>query len=243
MKLFALDSSGKTAGVAIYTETGFLYTTTLAAGFVHSEKLLPLCKSAFSATGLSPRDIDVFAVAAGPGSFTGLRIGLATIKGLAFEKDTPVAALSTLEAMAMAPHSSVFDTETTGTLVPLLDARAGRFFTASFQRQGEQNVRLSKDAILTEAELQQHLSTLPRSLTLLGDTAGKGIAEQAGAVFYEPAVADTVLGVAKAGWRRAMTGDTVPASETRPIYMQRSQAERLREQALAQEAAHKTKEE
>ena len=99
MTIFGLDSAGKTAGIAILRDSRLIYECYLATGHTHSETLLCLCKNAFDAAGLSPAEIDVFAAAAGPGSFTGLRIGLAAVKGLAFPHDTPCAAVSTLEAL------------------------------------------------------------------------------------------------------------------------------------------------
>ena len=125
MTIFGLDSAGKTAGIAILRDSRLIYECYLATGHTHSETLLCLCKNAFDAAGLSPAEIDVFAAAAGPGSFTGLRIGLAAVKGLAFPHDTPCAAVSTLEALA---YSAAVE----GTLLCALDARRGEVYWAGF---------------------------------------------------------------------------------------------------------------
>ena len=125
MTIFGLDSAGKTAGIAILRDSRLIYECYLATGHTHSETLLCLCKNAFDAAGLSPAEIDVFAAAAGPGSFTGLRIGLAAVKGLAFPHDTPCAAVSTLEALA---YSAAVE----GTLLCALDARRGEVYGPVF---------------------------------------------------------------------------------------------------------------
>ena len=101
MTVFALDSASKAAGVCILQDGRMVYHASLCRGLTHSETLLPLCDEAFRAAQITPADVDVFAAAAGPGSFTGLRIGLATLKGLAFVHNTPCVCVSTLEALAL----------------------------------------------------------------------------------------------------------------------------------------------
>ncbi len=118
MTVLGLDCAGKTAGVALCRDGELFYESRLCAGFTHSETLLPLCEEALRACRLSLQDISLLAVTAGPGSFTGLRIGLATVKGLAFAHGTPCAGVSTLEALA-------FCAPPVGSCVCALDARAG----------------------------------------------------------------------------------------------------------------------
>ena len=100
MNILAIDTAGKSAGVAILAEDALRYECTLNAGFTHSETLLPMVDAALRQTGLTLDDIGLYAVNAGPGSFTGLRIGLAAVKGLALPRQTPCAAVSTLAALA-----------------------------------------------------------------------------------------------------------------------------------------------
>ena len=119
MTVLGLDCAGKTAGVALCTDGELFYESRLCAGFTHSETLLPLCEEALRACRLSLQDISLLAVTAGPGSFTGLRIGLATVKGLAFAHGTPCAGVSTLEALA-------FCAPPVGSCVCALDALGGR---------------------------------------------------------------------------------------------------------------------
>lgn len=159
MTIFGLDSAGKTAGIAILRDSRLIYECYLATGHTHSETLLCLCKNAFDAAGLSPAEIDVFAAAAGPGSFTGLRIGLAAVKGLAFPHDTPCAAVSTLEALA---YSAAVE----GTLLCALDARRGEVYWAGFFAADGAVERLCPDESAPAASLRG----------VCGKRAGAGVA-------------------------------------------------------------------
>ena len=96
MICMGIDSAGRKAGLALMQDDELLYEVSLNGGLTHSETLLELADTAFRATGLSPAQVDLYGVCAGPGSFTGLRIGLALVKGLAFAHHTPCAGVSTL---------------------------------------------------------------------------------------------------------------------------------------------------
>lgn len=164
MTIFGLDSAGKTAGIAILRDSRLIYECYLATGHTHSETLLCLCKNAFDAAGLSPAEIDVFAAAAGPGSFTGLRIGLAAVKGLAFPHDTPCAAVSTLEALA---YSAAVE----GTLLCALDARRGEVYWAGFFAADGAVERLCPDESAPAASLRGFVESAREPVWLLGDGA------------------------------------------------------------------------
>lgn len=135
MTVLGLDCAGKTAGVALCRDGELFYESRLCAGFTHSETLLPLCEEALRACRLSLQDISLLAVTAGPGSFTGLRIGLATVKGLAFAHGTPCAGVSTLEALA-------FCAPPVGSCVCALDARRGEVYHAGFSMGPQGPARL-----------------------------------------------------------------------------------------------------
>ena len=100
MNILALDTAGKTAAVAVLRDDTLLYETVSNTGLTHSETLLPMADAALKACGLTCADIGLYAVTAGPGSFTGLRIGLAAVKGMALPRQTPCAGVSTLAALA-----------------------------------------------------------------------------------------------------------------------------------------------
>ena len=102
MNILAVDTAGKTAGVALLQDDRLLYEVYLDAGMTHSETLMPMIDTCLKTCGMTCADIDLYGVNAGPGSFTGLRIGLAAVKGLAFPRETLCAPVSTLEALAAA---------------------------------------------------------------------------------------------------------------------------------------------
>lgn len=143
MNILAVDTAGKTLGVALMQDEHLLYECSLDAGHAHSETLMPFVDHCLRLCGMKCADIDLYAVNAGPGSFTGLRIGLAAVKGMAFAHNTPCAPVSTLEALACA-HSGE------GTVVCALDARRAQVYSAAFdlathQRLMEDGARAVKD--------------------------------------------------------------------------------------------------
>ena len=142
----------------------FFYESRLCAGFTHSETLLPLCEEALRACRLSLQDISLLAVTAGPGSFTGLRIGLATVKGLAFAHGTPCAGVSTLEALA-------FCAPPVGSCVCALDARRGEVYHAGFSMGPQGPARLWPDGHGPASALAGQALCLPGPVWLLGDGA------------------------------------------------------------------------
>ena len=226
MILFSLDSYGRTAGVALWRDGTFLYEATLSAGLTHSETLLPLCAEAFRAAGLSPAAVDLYAVCAGPGSFTGLRIGLATVKGLAAPRDTPTAPVSTLEAAALASGAE-------GTVIAALDARRQEVYWAAFELKDGRCRRLTPDTAASVSALAPAVERAPGPVTFVGDGAPLCIAALGADERVRPARAlplPMACGAALAGLRLYEAGQAVPPSQLAPSYHRLSQAEReLRE--------------
>ena len=165
MTVLGLDCAGKTAGVAVCQDEQLVYESRLCAGFTHSETLLCLCKEALRACRLCVQKLSLLAVTAGPGSFTGLRIGLAVAKGLAFPHDIPCAGVSTLESLA-------FCAPPAGSCVCALDARRGEVYHAAFAMGPQGPRRLWPDGHGPAAALTEQILRLPRPLWLLGDGAG-----------------------------------------------------------------------
>ncbi len=126
----AIDSSGKTASVCVMQGTDILFEETLDQGLTHSETLLPLVDKALCACSLSLADVGKFAVTVGPGSFTGLRIGLALVKGLVLPFNTPVVPVPTLQAIAADVFA--YQNQPEGILVPALDARRNEVYWAAY---------------------------------------------------------------------------------------------------------------
>lgn len=253
MTIFAVDSAGKTAGVALWRDGTLVYESYLATGNTHSETMLSLCDAAFAATKTSAAQVDYFAVCAGPGSFTGLRIGLALVKGLAFARQTPCVPVSTLEALA---YSACAD----GILAAALDARRGEVYCALFLRAGEQVKRLTPDGTMPAIAFAQQAAQQARAeacvntpVLCLGDGAAlvadawqKLIADAAqdahaqtemkipagGLVLYPAAQRlGRAGGVCGAAMMRVQNGGCVAPEELAPRYHRLSQAERERADA------------
>ena len=127
MKIFACDSTAKTASVALCEDNILLAEFTQNGGNTHSETLLPMTEVLLNSMKTDIDEIDIFAVSEGPGSFTGVRIGAATVKGFAHRKDKPCIGVSTLEALAT---NLAFGENKI--IIPVMDARRGQFYTAKF---------------------------------------------------------------------------------------------------------------
>ena len=131
MLLLGLDSSGKTASAALFSDGAVLAEYTLNIGLTHSQTLLPMVTEIFSKTGKTPEELTAIAVSSGPGSFTGLRIGAATAKGLALAHGIPLVEVSTLRSLAWN-----IDKAFPGLVHPIMDARRQQVYTGAF-RAGE----------------------------------------------------------------------------------------------------------
>ncbi len=228
MKILALDTAGKSAGVAILSDDQLLYECYLEAGMTHSETLMPMVDTAFRMTGLKPRDIELYAVTAGPGSFTGLRIGLAAAKGMALPANTPCAAVSTLEALA-AQHVGQ------GTVIAALDARRNQVYWAAFDL--ETGARLTPDAAAAVDSLASFIESCKKPLFFVGNGATlcyNKYGQNPGVVAARPTVGCARSGaVALVGARMHANGESVPPCALLPDYHRLSQAERERAAKLA----------
>ena len=233
MLILALDSTAVVGSVALCRDGKPLAHFTLKNGNTHSETLLPMVKALFDVTGLTAEDVDLFACSAGPGSFTGVRIGVATIKGLAFGKNKCVLGVSALEAMAMAqlPHE--------GLIVPAMDARRGEVYTAVFRAEGETLTRLMPDSAMPAAALEEWLQANAAGETPLA--VGDGVAVLTRTFKSLPvqaapaAIAEQhAVGVAKAALAAYEAGARGTDATLAPIYLRLPQAERERLAAAKQ---------
>ena len=229
MICMGIDAAGRTAGVALTKDGQLLYECFVNGGLSHSETLMGLVDGAFKATGLTPADLDLYGVCAGPGSFTGLRIGLCAVKGLAFPANTPCAAVSTLEALAWS-HVG------TGTVVAAQDARRGEVYWAAFDLATHQ--RITPDTASPVEKIRAVAETCPKPLLFVGD--GAYLCESAFSavpgVLPCPAAlrAARAAGVCLAAKAMAERGETCPPAALLPSYHRLSQAERQRAERLAQ---------
>jgi tRNA threonylcarbamoyladenosine biosynthesis protein TsaB len=231
MNILAVDTAGKTAGVALLQDDRLLYEAYLAAGMTHSETLLPMIDTCLKLCHLSPADIDLYGVNAGPGSFTGLRIGLAAVKGMALPHGTLCAPVSTLEALAAA-HTGK------GTVLCALDARRAQVYSAAFDL--ETHTRLLDDDARAVTELADFIKTCKKPLFFVGDGAAlcyNRYSQEEGVLpMPEALVHGRAAAVALVAQQMERAGQAVPAAQLLPDYHRLSQAERERAERLAAQA-------
>ena len=151
--VLAIDTSGPVAGCAILKDGRIVHQIAMNHGLTHSETIMPAVDGALSAVGLTCKDVDVFAAVAGPGSFTGVRIGVCAAKGLAHGVGKPCCAVHALETLAMNFYG--FD----GLCCPILDARRGQVYCAAFDMANGLPVRALEDAA---EPLADFLNRLPK---------------------------------------------------------------------------------
>ncbi len=162
MKILALDSTENIAAVAISDGKKLIGSTVINAGKSHSELLLPAIESLMKAAGLNYSDIDLFACSSGPGSFTGVRIGVSTIKGLAFGYDKPCVGVSATEALA---YNFI---DFNGIICPAMDARRSQLYNALFLSENGQITRLTDDRTIPASELANELLNYNKPIYING---------------------------------------------------------------------------
>ena len=163
MKLLAVDTSGPVCGVAILTEDGIRHECAVMNHKTHSVNLLPMIDNAFQSTGLTIQDMDRLAVVVGPGSFTGVRLGVSTVKGLAHGAGKPCVAVNALEAMAAGISGF------SGVVCPIQDARAGQVYGAAFSAGENRPNRLMADTPMKVEDYVAEISRFGDRFLFLGD--------------------------------------------------------------------------
>lgn len=168
MLILAIDTSTMTGGVALLRDGALVGENILKVSAAHSERLMPAVESLLASSGCTPRDIDAVCCGVGPGSFTGVRIGVSASKGMAYALRIPIVGVPTLDALAVA--RSVGEPVKVWSLI---DARHGRFYSACFRSAGEVNVqRLNDYAIRTVDDLAV-TGDVDGRLLLVGDGAAR----------------------------------------------------------------------
>lgn len=231
MKLLAIDTSAKVAAAAICTEEQILVETTINTKLTHSQTLMPVCRGLLENAKIAITDLDGFAVSAGPGSFTGLRIGMAAVKGMAFALDKPCYPVSTLEALAY--NLMGF----TGVACPVMDARCGQVYQAFFEITYNGVNRLCADRAISVAALADELADRKETIWLCGDGAelcDAALRENPADIRLAPLGnrLQRAAGVARAAFASAKP---VTAQELTPEYLRLPQAERERAERLARQ--------
>ncbi len=225
MLIFALDSTAVVGSVALCRDEKPLASFTIKNGNTHSETLLPMAKALFDVTGTTPDDVDIFACSEGPGSFTGVRIGAATVKGLTFGKCKTVIGVSALEAMArnLLPAK--------GLICPVMNARRGQVYNALFRADGEVLTRLCEDRALAASDLETELAKMDEPFYLVGDGTEVALAAFANLIplpVSALAAEQNALGVAKAALAQYKDGKRGTDGDLAPTYLRLPQAERER---------------
>ena len=223
MKILAFDTSATIASVALCEDTKLLAEYTVNNGNTHSETLLPMIEALLAQFSLSVSDIDLFAVSSGPGSFTGVRIGAATLKGLAFASDKPCIGVSTLHAIA--ENLSVCK----GLICPVMNARRSQVYTALFRSDGKVLERLMPDSAISIAELDKKLAAFGEPVYFSGD--GYGVTLPALTVTEALDVPDrlrhqSAYSVACVAYAEYLGGNATDDSSLKVNYLRPSQAER-----------------
>lgn len=177
MLVLGIDTSGKTASCALCTEDTVLAQNTFVTKLTHSQVIMPMCKKMLSDAGKTLSDVEGFAAVSGPGSYTGLRIGIAAVKGLCFGLDKKCAGISSLMSLAY-NYKGVFPCRGTfpkvsGEFVifPVMHARQDLVYNALFTADGNRIVRERDDCITPENRLIEELSQTSRNVILTGDYA------------------------------------------------------------------------
>ena len=227
MKILAFDTSAKVASVALTDGTKLLGVSNIDNGLTQSELVLPMAEDLLRRLGLGFSDIDLYAVTVGPGSFTGVRIGVATVKGIAFGRDIPTAPVSTLEALAENAAGL------SGLVVPCMDARRGQFYTATFASSESGIERLTPDRAISAEELAEELRSYEGNIYITGD--GYEVAHKLlGALGVRLAVTPELIrlqnaaSIAKVALRMYERGECVSERDLAPTYLRLPQAERER---------------
>ena len=227
MKILAIDTSTMLGGIAIMDEITLIAETRLNVKSTHSERLMTEIEHCLKQSSLKISDIDVFAVAIGPGSFTGLRIGLSTVKGLSYATGKPIVSVPTLDALALNfPYSRY-------PVCTMLDARKKEVYAALFKWEDDNFKKLINETSVNPEEFMSNV--------LLRGEYDKIIFAGEGAVIYKNKIIDAMgekavfaspektvpspANVASLGMKKALRGEFSEPVSLAPVYIRRSEAE------------------
>ena len=225
MKILAVDTTAKAASVCLAQEEKIIGSFFIDTALTHSRTLMPMIEALLSNTETKPEELNAIAVNAGPGSFTGVRIGVAAVKGLAFAHSIPCVSVSTLESMAYNCLGGDC------VVCAVMDARCSQVYNAIFRVKGDKIERLCDDRALALTDLKEELLRIDGNIVLVGDGA---------TVSYDYLKADvpnltlapinsriqTAVSTAMAAFESLKRGETVSAAELMPVYLRLPQAQR-----------------
>lgn len=225
MKILSIETATLAGGVALMEEAGLIAEYRLHVEVRHSERLLLAIDRLLTDSGTAVADLDAIAVSIGPGSFTGLRVGLSTAKGLAMGGRKPLVTIPTLEAMAwLFPYSNAL-------IAPMLDARRQEVYWALFDMQEGGPVRLHPDAATSPEAMLEAIGRLDRPVLFVGEGAEKYrellLTRRPGGTLFPPKALrfPSAAGVAELGLARLKGGEVHPPEVVTPFYLRASTAE------------------
>ena len=232
MLILAFESSAKAASAALVKDGKLISQYSQCSGLTHSRTLLPMAEDMLKNAEMKLSDVDLIAVAHGPGSFTGIRIGVSMVKGLAWAAEKSCVGVSTLEALAW--HGVACGAY----VCPVMDARRNQVYNAIFKIENGRPVRITEDRPIALSELAEEIRAIGAPMFLVGDGAElteKYLSEQGLACTVAPENLrwQSAWGVAMA----AMDKEAGDADSLLPVYLRLSQAERERNERLANQAS------
>lgn len=231
MKILALDSTAAVCSCAVCEDEKILSVFTVNSGNTHSETLLPMIEASLRMLSLEVCDIDLFAFSEGPGSFTGVRIGAATLKGLAFGRNKPCVGVSTLKALASNLSGM------SGIVCPVMNARRNQVYNAIYRACEKTLTELTADRAIGVPELEDELASFKEPIYLVGD--GDFLLYESGKLNYayvpEQLRAQSAASVALCALADFRKGTAVSDSAVVPTYLRPSQAERERNEKSSKE--------
>ena len=227
MLLLAFETSAKAASVALFDENKLLGEQYQNTGLTHSQTLMVMAQELLRQCGHTPQDVTGVAVAEGPGSFTGVRIGVAAAKGFAWGGNIPCWGVSTLEGMALG--LGICD----GIICAAMDARRSQVYNALFSAKAGEITRLTPDRAISLQELGEELKTCAGTVYLVGDGAKlcfETLKAQIPTLYLLPEhrVHQRAVGTGLAALKRIAAGDVGDGNALAPNYLRLSQAERER---------------
>ena len=227
MRILAFETSAKAASVALAQDGQLLAESYQNTGLTHSQTLMSMAENLLHTCGCTPQDIDAVAVAAGPGSFTGVRIGVAAAKGFAWARELPCYGVSTLEAMAL--NLGIHQ----GYILPVMDARRSQVYTALFHADCGNYTRIREDRAISLQELGEDVQTLSEPIFLIGDGSllcYNTLLEAVPNLVCPPEhrMHQRAAGVALVAFQKIAAGEKGDGAALAPNYLRLSQAERER---------------
>ena len=227
MLTLAFETSAKAGSVALFDGRKLLGESYQNTGLTHSQTIMAMAQDLIAACGYTPQDVQAVAVAAGPGSFTGVRIGVAAAKGFAWGAEIPCYGVSTLEAMALS--LGAYD----GYVLPVMDARRSQVYNALFLAEGGKLTRLREDRAIALSDLAEDIKNLEKSIFLVGDGSNlcyNILLEKVPNLVLPPEhrMHQRACGVGLAAAEQMAQGIPGNGAELAPNYLRLSQAERER---------------